>query len=102
MDGIIETIIGLGSVTVVGFIWYAITQAGVKAPGVALHKKFVSLGTLTGRKLSEITAVCGEPNSISSIGNGKVLRQWQATGYTIALIFDSDGICQGVSSEISV
>lgn len=65
-------------------------------------KKFVSLGTLQGKTLEEIVAVVGQPCAISAIGDGKVLRQWQATSYHIALIFDQDDICLGISSEISV
>jgi len=85
-----------------GLIWYAITSTAVKAPGVSLNKKFVSLGTLSGKTLEEIVAVAGQPSAVSAIGNGNILRQWQATSYHIALIFDQNDICLGVSSEISV
>lgn len=91
-----------GLTTFGGIILYLLQSAAVKAPGQALNKKFVSLGTLSGKTLKEITAVVGSPNAISSIGDGKTLRQWQATGYHIALIFDSNDICEGISSEISV
>ena len=85
-----------------GLIWYAITNAAVKAPGASLNQKFVSLGTLAGKTLNEIVAVAGQPSAVSAVGDGKILRQWQATSYHIALLFDENDICLGVSSEISV
>lgn len=85
-----------------GLIWYAITNAAVKAPGVSLNQKFVSLGTLSGKTLDEIVAVAGQPSAVSAMGDGRILRQWQATSYHIALLFDENEVCLGVSSEISV
>lgn len=92
----------LALTTIGGWILYAIMNAGVKAPGASLNQKFVSLGTLKGKALSEITSVVGQPSAVSTTGNGKILRQWQATGYHIALLFDENDICEGVTSEISV
>ncbi len=77
-------------------------SASVREPGETLNEKFVELGTLTGKTYEEIVDACGNPNAISSLPYGKRLCQWQATGYHIALIFDKDDICEGVSSEISV
>lgn len=85
-----------------GLIWFAISSAAVKAPGAALNQKFVSLGTLSGKSFNEIASVVGQPSAVSAMGNGQILRQWQATSYHIALIFDENDICLGVSSEISV
>ncbi len=90
-----------------GLIWWIISSAAVKAPGNALQQKFASLtkdtnGIIAGKKLSEIQAVCGAPNAVSSLGNGQKLCQWQATSYHIALVFDENDVCVGVSSEISV
>lgn len=85
-----------------GIILYLIMGAAVKAPGASLNQKFVSLGTLKGKSLHEITSVVGSPSAVSSMGNGQTLRQWQATGYHIALLFDEKDICLGVSSEIRV
>ena len=83
-----------------GLIWYSLTNIAVKAPGHTLNQKFVSLGTLKGKTLDEITYVVGPANSVSAIGNGQTLRQWQATSYHIALLFDENNVCLGVSSEI--
>ena len=85
-----------------GWIGYLIISALVRVPGASLNSKFVKLGTLTGKSLSEITRVVGPPSAVSAIGNGKTLRQWQETSYHIALIFDENDICEGISSEISV
>lgn len=73
-----------------------------KAPGRRLQNKFVSLGTLTGKSLEEIKNVVGNPSAVSAMKEGKTLYQWQATGYHIALLFDANDVCLGVSSEISV
>jgi hypothetical protein len=63
----------------------------VRAPGRHLAQKFVSLGKMTGKTRNEIQAVVGPPNSISAMAGGKVLCQWMATGYHIAILFDSTG-----------
>lgn len=88
--------------TIGGWILYAIMHAGVRAPGASLNQKFVNLGTLSGKTYSEIVSAVGQPSAVSSMAGGKKLRQWQATGYHIALIFDENDICEGISSEISV
>ena len=69
----------------------------VTASGRVLKYKFEQLGIIQGKTLAEITAVVGLPNSISAISEGKILRQWQATGYHIALLFDSNDICEGIT-----
>ena len=88
-------------------IWWAVSSAVVKAPGDVLQSNFQKLtkdtdGKIAGKTLAEITAVCGAPNSISSVGDGKTLRQWMAGGYHIALVFDENDVCVGISSESKV
>lgn len=90
-----------------GLIWWLISSAAVRAPGAVLQQKFANLtkdtnGTIAGKTLSEVKQACGAPNSVSAMGNGQTLYQWQATGYHIALLFDENDICLGVSSETSV
>lgn len=85
-----------------GSVLYVIQDLIVKAPGSSLNKKFASLGHLPGKTLEEIIAVVGNPFAISAVGDGQVLRQWQATGYHIALLFDENDICLGITSEIAV
>lgn len=89
-----------------GLLLYALTSASVKAPGQALNRKFVELGTLQGRSLQEIVAHCGNYKSYSTtIGaDGKPVKiiQWMETSYHIVLLFDENDICLGVSSETSV
>lgn len=90
-----------------GIIWYLITNAAVKAPGSVLQTKFATLtkdtnGVIAGKTYSEIVAVCGQPSAVSSLGDGTTLRQWQATSYHIALVFDKNDVCTGISSEIKV
>lgn len=96
-----ETILILVATSIGGLLLYAIQSALVKAPGKVLNQKFVSLGTLKGKTYDEIVAVCGAPSSNSAIDGGTV-KQWMATGYHIALLFDENNICLGVSHETSV
>jgi hypothetical protein len=81
-----------------GLVLYAIMNSLVRSPGASLRHKFQELGTIQGRTLHQIIAVVGPPNSRSVIGNGRVVCQWMATGYHVALIF-TDDICDGISHE---
>lgn len=93
--------------TVGGLLWWLLSSAIVKAPGNVLQNNFAKLtedtnGVIAGKTLSEVKSVCGSPSAVSSIGGGQKLYQWQATGYHIALIFDENDICVGISSEVKV
>lgn len=71
-----------------------------------VQKGFASLGEVPGKTRSEIEAVVGPPSSISGMPNGGTLLQWQivnqAGGYHIAMAFDADGICEGITHESAV
>ena len=69
----------------------------VRIPGAALSKKFVALGELKGKTKAEIIAAVGNPSAISAAAEGKTLIQWRATGYHIALLFDTDDVCLGIT-----
>ena len=62
-----------------GIILYLIINAVVKSPGNSLQSKFVKLGTLKGKTLKEITAACGQPNSVSAASNENKVMQWIET-----------------------
>jgi hypothetical protein len=62
----------------------------VTAPGRELHERFLKLGNMTGKTSTEIIDAVGQPSSISSLGTGKTLLQWQATGCHMAVLFDAD------------
>ena len=70
-----------------------------RAPGRALHKRFVALGSLKGRTRREIVRAVGEPASETPLPDDRTLLQWRATGYHIALVFEKDGRCFGVTHE---
>lgn len=84
-----------------GAVLFAVISMATTSPGRSLQKKFIELGTLSGRTRSDIEACVGPPNAQSAIGEGKIILQWMATGYHIALIFGSDGICECVSHEFA-
>ena len=93
-----EALIYIGPI-IGGIIGYLIISSLVRTPGVALSKKFVSLGDMKGMTYEQIKSVVGPCSSISDIGNGQKLRQWIATGYHIALVFDSDDKMIKISHE---
>ena len=70
-----------------------------RAPGRALRKRFIALGTLKGMTRREIVKAVGEPSTETTLPDGRMLLQWRATGYHIALVFEEDGRCFGVTHE---
>ena len=70
-----------------------------RAPGRALRKQFVSLGTLKGMTRKEIVKAVGQPATETTLPDGRTLLQWRATGYHIALVFEKNGRCFGVTHE---
>jgi hypothetical protein len=70
-----------------------------RAPGRALRKRFVALGSLKGRSRKEIVKAVGEPAIETPLPDGRTLLQWRATGYHIALVFEKNGRCFGVTHE---
>lgn len=75
---------------------------------LSLAQKFGKAGTLAGRHIDEIISVVGPPNSQNPQAQGLLLCQWMSQGgiftklYHVALIFDSKGICGGVTHESSI
>lgn len=102
-----ESILIFAGTSLLGLIGYFLMSAFVKAPGKLLQQKFATLtkdteGVIAGKHLDEIIKTCGNPSSVSAMGDGTTLRQWQATGYHIALLFDENNVCLGISTEINV
>lgn len=81
------------------FIVMFILQFVDSISGTILNKKFVKLGNLAGLNYDDIVDVVGKPNAISNMANGQHLVQWIATGYHIALLFDKNDVCLGITSE---
>jgi hypothetical protein len=71
----------------------------VLAPGRALRKQFVALGSLKGKTRREIVKAVGEPATETPLPDGRTLLQWRTTGYHIALVFEKNGRCFGVTHE---
>jgi hypothetical protein len=70
-----------------------------KAPGRALRKQFVALGSLKGRTRRDIEKAVGPAAQETLLPDGRTLLQWRATGYHIALVFEKNGRCFGVTHE---
>ena len=70
-----------------------------RAPGRALRKQFIGLGTLKGMTRKEIVKAVGQPATETTLPDGRTLLQWRATGYHIALVFEKNGRCFGVTHE---
>ncbi len=67
---------------------------------MSLHKKISSMGTLTGRTMADITAVCGQPSKVhphkfSDVGEG-TQAVWKTLLFSFGLNFDKDGNCCGI------
>jgi len=93
--------------SILGLIGYLIMSALVKAPGSVLQSKFANLtkdsnGVIVGKTYDEIVSACGAPSSVSPTGDGGKLCQWMATSYHIALVFDAENVCTGISHEAKV
>lgn len=88
--------LGLAALIGIGAVAASLNLNDVKS-------KFANLGVLAGRSKSEIIAAVGAPNSVSAMADGKTLLQWQhisqAGGYHIALLFDANEVCEGVTHE---
>ena len=70
-----------------------------RAPGRALRKQFIGLGTLKGMTRTESVKAVGQPATETTLPDGRTLLQWRATGYHIALVFEKNGRCFGVTHE---
>ncbi len=73
--------------------------ADVTGPGRRLCERFKALGDMTGKTVDEIIAGVGPPTSRSAMPHGKMLLQWQATGYHVAMMFSAEGRMLGITHE---
>jgi len=80
------------------FLLGLLSMTSVGRQGNRLHKKFIGLETLVGKTEEEIINAVGAPTSRTAMLDSALL-QWQSTGYHIALIFDENSICKGISHE---
>ncbi len=95
MDGAQVAVIAL----VVAALVAIVVPRIVLAPGRALRRRFVVLGSLKGRTRREIVKAVGEPATETPLPDGRTLLQWRTTGYHIALVFEKNGRCFGVTHE---
>lgn len=89
-------------IPIIALVLAAIVKGFTTTPSQELNQKFVSLGTLSGKSYASIASVVGEANSINPLGDGTILCQWIQPAYHIALLFDANMVCIGVSSETKV
>lgn len=77
------------------WIWIKVRKQQIKA-------KFANMGILTGKTEAEILAVVGPPKLMfGGPGPGQKRLAWSYYGYSITLIF-TNGVCDGVASEVNV
>ena len=92
-----------GVITVVLLVVAALVAVVVpylfRSPGRALKRRFVALGVLKGKSRTEIERAVGPASQQTPLPDGRTLLQWRATGYHIALVFDTRGRCDGVTHE---
>lgn len=82
---------------VAGFLQFA----GAATKRGELQRGMASLGDVTQHTYDDVTAVLGNPNSLSMINDVK-LAQWMASGYHVAMSFDQEGKCLGIDHEVAV
>ena len=68
-----------------------------KAPLRKLEKGFANLEPIIGRTFQEIKNEVGLPQSVDVQAGGGRLRQWIIPGFHIALLFDKDDVCLGIT-----
>jgi hypothetical protein len=71
----------------------------LRTPGRTLRRRFVALGSLKGRPRREIEKAVGPAAQVTELPDGRTLLQWRAMGYHIALVFEKNGRCGGVTHE---
>lgn len=85
---------------VLGLLGYVFISYLVKSSGRTLKSKFDRLGDPVGKTRGEIEAVVGSAGTTSLQAEGKVLLQWMATGFHIALLMKDDK-CEAVTHRHS-
>lgn len=73
-------------VVAIGIV-FAIANA-VSRPSLS---KFESLGDIRGKNLARVIGEAGLPQSYSTPAPGRVLAQWIAPGFHVALLFEYQG-----------
>ncbi len=71
-----------------------------QSQSAALLKKFQNLGNMTGKSLSDIKAVAGNPSISEALSDGTAFT-WDSPKYAIKLKFDKNNICVGKLGEVS-
>ena len=79
---------------------YFVIQYVVKTPGRLLKANFEKLGNVVGKTKAEIESVVGPAKTVSGQPEGKVLLQWLASGFHIALLMKDD-VCEGITHQHS-
>jgi len=67
---------------------------------ISLHKKFVSLGNMTGKSYDEICKVVGSPSISQSVPDGFEYT-WSSPRYAIKLKFNQKKICLMKLGEVA-
>ncbi len=59
----------------------------------------MALGKLPGKTRREIEKAVGPAAQETPLPDGRTLLQWRAMGYHIAIVFETNGRCVGVTHE---
>lgn len=90
------------------WVWVVIALVAGPLIGGIFHTQqtanaFQSLGDISGRPITEIIAIVGQPNSMSGGADGKTVYQWlQVVGGSsshYAIVVDRDGKAEGYSHQ---
>ena len=64
-----------------------------------LTRRVARMGVFRGRGFAEIVKAMDAPQATTAIGDGRIVRSWWDDSYSISLLFDAAGMCQGVYNE---
>ena len=62
-------------------------------------RKLGDFTTFAGKTKGEIIAVAGQPSNVTELPDGRQLVQWTFAGLPLTLVFDSNGVYQGLSDK---
>ena len=66
----------------------------------SLRERFAAVDSFRGLSEAEILRLANAaPQSATRLPDGKTLRTWTESGYSISLLFDEKNVCLGVQDE---
>ena len=65
----------------------------------SLQQRVMQMGVFAGRSYAEILMAMDAPQTAVQQTDGRTLRTWRNSDYSISLLFDGQDVCLGVEDE---